>query len=94
MVVENEAAKRRKVLSYIQKLKSSVTNKYCLCCRTEISEKNHNCKEIESLSDKIVEICLEFKKIDKEIMDELNSEILKNEEFANNIKNKILAYSI
>lgn len=94
MIVENEAIKKRKVFSYIQKLKSSVINKYCLCCRTKISEKNHNCKEIEFLSNKIVEICLEFKKIDKEIMEELNSEVLKNEEFANNIKNKILAYNL
>jgi hypothetical protein len=66
-----------------------------LCCRTEISGNSHNCKEIELLGDKIVEICLELSKnIDKEIMDELNSEVFKNEEFANNIKNKILAYSL
>lgn len=93
MVIDNYEKKKREISLIVEKLKSSVRNKYCLYCRSEIIEKNHHCKEIEQIGDKILRVCLEIGE-KTEIIQELNSELLKNEEFAQNIKNKIIAYNI
>jgi hypothetical protein len=85
--------KKRKIILIIDKMKSSVKNKYCLFCRSEIKENNHSCEEIENVGNNIVTACLKFE-ISKEILEEFNDDLLKNEEFAQNIKNKLIAYNI
>lgn len=77
----------------IDKMKSSVRNKYCLFCRTEITEENHHCSQIENAGNKILKISLELG-LSKEIINEFKDESLLNEEFAQNIKNKLIAYNI
>lgn len=92
--MDNYEKKKRELFSIVEKLKSSVRNNYCLFCRSEIIEKNHHhCKEVEMIGDKILNICLQIGE-KKEIIEELNSDLLKNQEFAQNIKNKIIAYNI
>lgn len=97
--MEKEAIEKRlkikKVFSCIQKLKSSANNKYCLFCRTEIVKNNHICKEVEQFSDMMVQLCLQLDRdTNKKIMEELNCELLRNQDFACNIKNKIIAYNL
>lgn len=87
--------KQKKVFSHIERMKSSVRNKYCLYCRSEITEQSHHCKQIEGMGDQIVAVYFEMdEQSKKEILSELKNELLINEEFAQNIKNKILAYSL
>lgn len=87
--------KRKKIFSFIDKMNSSVKNKYCLYCRFEIKEENHHCKQLEGVGDQIVNSYFEMDdQIKKEILSELKNELLINEEFAQNIRNKILAYSL
>ena len=86
---------QKKVFSHIDKMKSSINNKYCLYCRFEIAEDNHHCPQIEGVGDQIVQFYFEMDdKIRKEIIGELKNDLLANEEFAQNIRNKILAYSL
>ena len=86
----------KKITNIIERMKSSIRNKYCLYCKTEIIEENHNCKSLEKIGDKIVNFYLNSATINfkKEILENLNDPIIKNEEFSETVRNKILAYSL
>jgi len=85
----------RLIFSNIEKMKSSINNNYCLFCRTEIIDKNHFCKELEEIGDKIVDFYFKLEDPEKkEVIEGLNNNIIKNQEFSENIRNKILAYSL
>ena len=109
MDIVNNRKKHRSINDFLEKIKSSIKNKYCLFCRSEIIE-DHYCEQLEILEDKLVEIFFEIKSEDnfyyedhwsketksikKEIMDYLEDPLIKNEQVIENIKNKILAYSL
>ena len=86
---------QKEITNIIERMKSSIKNKYCLYCKTEIKE-NHNCKSLEIIGNKIVDFYLNLANNDfkKEILENLNDPIIKNEEFVEIVKNKILAYSL
>jgi hypothetical protein len=87
--------KQKIIFNYIEKMRSSLKNKYCLYCRTEMIEKNHHCKELETTGDVIAKVYFELNDdLKKEIIFALNDLWFKNIEFVENIKNKILAYSL
>ena len=86
--------KQRLITSYLDKFKSSIRNKYCLFCRTEIID-DHYCVQLSNLEDKVIEIYFELNKEEKkEIYDVINDSDFNLLEFIKNIKNKILAYSL
>ena len=87
---------QKEITSIIEKMKSSVKNNYCLYCKTEIKEDDHNCKSLEITGDKVVNFYFKLanKDFKQEILENLNDPIIKNKEFAELIRNKIFAYSI
>lgn len=90
---KNYKLHKKNIFLCLNKMKSSIKNNYCLFCRAEITDQNHCCEEINVTTDKLVSCCLKLE-ISKEILDELNDEIFKNQEFVQNIKNKLIAYNI
>jgi len=94
----------RKSLKIIDQFNSSLSNKYCLFCRSEIESNNHFCEQIKKAGDEIISILevvkkevdkhgfdnSQFEKIENQIILELNSDSLKNQDFAQVVKNKIL----
>lgn len=94
MIKENQIIKQRVIFRHIEKFKSSIKNNYCLFCRTQINN-NHFCKFLEKLEDTLVKKYFELdKEYRKSIIEELNDVSIKNQEFVQSIKNKILAYSL
>lgn len=88
---------QKEIIGIIEKMKSSIKNKYCLYCKLQIVEDdNHNCKSLEIIGNKIVDFYLLFatKDFKKEILENLNDPIIKNKEFAEMVRNKILAFSM
>lgn len=87
--------KQRLIFNYIGKFRSSVTNKYCLFCRSEIVEKKHYCEVIKKIENIVVEKYFELDDdFKKTIIEELRDPLIQNEEGIENIRNKILAYSL
>ena len=87
---------QKEITNIIERMKSSIKNKYCLYCKTEITEDDHNCKSLEITGDKIVDFYFQLatKDFKKEILENLNDPIIKNKEFAEMVRNKILAFSM
>lgn len=96
MVKENiQYTKQKYIFNYINKFSSSFKNKYCLFCRTEITEQSHCCNQMENVGDKLVKKYFELDdEFRKNIVQELNEPNIKFEESISNIRNKILAYSL
>jgi hypothetical protein len=98
MLISDDHKKFRLINNCVEKIKSSMRNKYCLFCRSEIFE-NHYCNQLETLENKILKVFSEInskdsKLIKKEIMDSLCDPMIKDIQVVENIKNKILAYSL
>jgi|688.fasta_scaffold303406_2 hypothetical protein len=89
-LIENE----RKIFSIIEKMKSSIVNKYCLFCRTEIGT-GHDCLYLEKAGDQIINFYFTASDATKkEILNELKNSLFDEKEFVQNIKNKIIAHSL
>jgi hypothetical protein len=77
---------RKQIFLFIEKIRSSIKNNYCLFCRTEM-DCGHYCEFL-----KIYLLLDEATK--KEVVSYLDKDLFSKSEIVQQIKNKILAYSL